>query len=230
MLFKTRGIVISYIKYKESSIITTIFTESFGLQTYIVNSIRSQKSKNKISYFQPLTLLELVVYKNDKKNIQRISEYKSAFTYTDIPFNPQKSSIAIFISELLAKTLSSEENQTPLFDFLFSSLSYFDIANTINVKNFHLQFINHLCIHLGIYANSHEIISQIELKTGFSQQETNDCLLTLTNIQSIHYTKEINISLYQRKLVFSSLILFLQEHFITLSNIKSIDVIRETNL
>jgi DNA repair protein RecO (recombination protein O) len=62
MLHKTRGIVFRFTKYGESSIIVTIFTELFGIQTYIVNGIRSKNSKGKIALFQPLTLLDLVVY------------------------------------------------------------------------------------------------------------------------------------------------------------------------
>ena len=46
MTEKTRGLVLSYIKYKETSIICKIFTESFGIQSYIINGIRNSKSKN----------------------------------------------------------------------------------------------------------------------------------------------------------------------------------------
>ena len=76
MLYKTRGIALSYIRYKESSIIARIFTETFGMQSYIVNGIRSKNAKTKIALFQPLTILDLVVYNNKKKDINRISERK----------------------------------------------------------------------------------------------------------------------------------------------------------
>ena len=229
MLFKTRGIVISYIKYRETSIITSIFTEEFGLQSYIVNSARSKKSKNKIAYFQPLTLLDLVVYKNEKKNIQRISEYKNAFTYQDLPFNPQKTSIAIFLSELLAKTLSTEEGQAPLFEFIFSAFKHYDTFPIKKLTNFHLQFMFHLCYHLGIYAQSEEIMEQVELKLGFTAVEQKDCINALEKLQNLHFSDEVSLSLYQRRLAFLSLVTFLQENFSSLRNLKSIDVIRELN-
>ena len=74
MKYKTRGIVLNYIKYGESSIIVKIYTEAFGLQTYIINGIRKQKSKWNIAYFQTLTLLQLVVYHKKNGKINRISE------------------------------------------------------------------------------------------------------------------------------------------------------------
>ena len=76
MLQKTRGIALSFIKYRDTSIIAKIFTEEFGMQSYIVNGVRSKSAKTKIALFQPLTLLELVVYHNKKKEIHRISEIK----------------------------------------------------------------------------------------------------------------------------------------------------------
>lgn len=229
MLFKTRGIVVNYIKYRESSIITSIFTEEFGLQSYIVNSVRSKKSKNKIAYFQPLTLLDLVVYKNDKKNIQRISEFKNAHAYIDLPFNPQKSSISIFLSEVLSKSLSTEEDQKALFEFVFSAFIYLDITPTKEVVNFHLQFLFHLCFHLGVYAKAEEILDQVELKLGFTQKEKEDCIKTLAQLQNLPFTSSVSLTLYERRLAFSSLVAFLQENFSSLRNLKSIDVIREMN-
>jgi len=44
MIFKTRGIVFRFTKFKETSIIVTIFTEVFGLQSYIVNGVRSKSA------------------------------------------------------------------------------------------------------------------------------------------------------------------------------------------
>ena len=61
MIHKTRGIVFRFTRYGETSIIVTIFTEAFGLQSYIVNGVRSKSAKNKIALYQPLTLLNLVV-------------------------------------------------------------------------------------------------------------------------------------------------------------------------
>ena len=93
MLHKVKGLVLSYIKFKETSVIVKIFTDRFGLQSYIINSVRSSKSKNKIALLQQLSLLEMVVYKNDSKDIQRVSEFKSLVPYQEIPFEHHKSGL-----------------------------------------------------------------------------------------------------------------------------------------
>ena len=84
MLHKTRGIVFRFTKYGETSIIVNIFTELFGLQSYIVNGVRSASAKNKIALYQPLTLLDLVVYHRENVNILRIKEVKCLHAYQTI--------------------------------------------------------------------------------------------------------------------------------------------------
>src|SRR6188768_3165830 len=98
MLHKTRGIVFRFTKYGETSIIVNIFTELFGMQSYIVNGVRSKSSKNKIALYQPLTLLDLVVYHRDNANILRIKEIKCLYPYQFIPMDVRKSTIAMFVN------------------------------------------------------------------------------------------------------------------------------------
>src|SRR5690606_7155178 len=104
-LYKTDAIALNYIKYKDTSIIARVYTEQFGLQSYIVNRIRTKNSKFKMALFQPFTMLELVVYHHEKKDIQRISEMKSGELLYNLPFDIRKSSIALFLTEILVKIL-----------------------------------------------------------------------------------------------------------------------------
>ena len=118
MLTKTKGIVFNYIKYKETSIIAKIFTRELGLQTYIVNSVRTKGKTNKISFYQPLSILDLVVYSNPKTEIHRISECNFNTKYNTIPFDIRKTAINLFLAECISKMMMEEEENTSLFDFL----------------------------------------------------------------------------------------------------------------
>ena len=76
MVHNTKGIVLRVVKYGETSVIVTIYTELFGIQSYIVNGVRttSKKGASKASLFQPAAILDLIVYHNELKNLQRIKE------------------------------------------------------------------------------------------------------------------------------------------------------------
>ena len=147
MINKTQGIVLSYVKYKDTSIIVRVFTREMGLRSYIVNSVRKKNKGNKLIYFQPISLLDLVVYENPEKDINRISEvtfnYSSINTLTDV----KRSSVIIFLCEFLEKLILTEEENTSLYDFISNSIIGFDQKFT---PNFHIDFLLSLSSYVGI--------------------------------------------------------------------------------
>ena len=89
MLQKTRGIVFHTTDYSETSIIAKIYTESFGVQSCLVNGVRKRNAKTRSGIFQPLSLVELVFYHKERGGIQRVSEIRNAPQYNSIPFDMQ---------------------------------------------------------------------------------------------------------------------------------------------
>ena len=148
MITKTRGIVLNYIKYGDTSIICKIYTEQFGLQSYIINGIRKSKSKN-IGLFQPLNILDLVVYHKKTSGLQRIKESKLDYAYKTLHLDMKKISVCFFLSEFLTKISQNDDNQKDNFDFMKDSLIVFDRLE-INYSNFHIQFLIKLSKYLGI--------------------------------------------------------------------------------
>ena len=148
MITKTRGIVLNYIKYGDTSIICKIYTEQFGLQSYIINGIRNSKSKN-IGLFQPLNILDLVVYHKKTSGLQRIKESKLDYAYKTLHLDMKKISVCFFLSEFLTKISQNDDNQKDNFDFMKDSLIVFDRLE-LNYSNFHIQFLIKLSKYLGI--------------------------------------------------------------------------------
>jgi DNA repair protein RecO (recombination protein O) len=150
MLHSTRGIVFHTIKYAESSVIVKIYTGTFGLQSYLFRGIRKPKSKIKPGLFQALTLLDLVVYHKEKHTLQSVKEVRHAYPYQTIPFDIRKSSVVLFMNELVYKAIREEEANPALFEFLWTSCVQLDETSE-PVSSFHLFFALHLCHHLGIF-------------------------------------------------------------------------------
>ncbi len=149
MVHKTSGIVFKFFKYRETSVIAKVFTARFGLQTYIINSVRSgKKGKGKMALLQPLTLLDLVVYHKEGAEIQRLSEMRCSQPYKSIPYEVQKSAIALFIAEVLYKCIREEGESERLYLFLEQSMLVLDELDE-GYQNFHLQFLLKLSRFLG---------------------------------------------------------------------------------
>ena len=139
MITKTGGIVLNYIKYGDTSIICKIYTEKFGLQSYIINGIRKSKSKN-IGLFQPLNILDLVVYHKKTSGLQRIKESKLDYAYKTLHLDMKKISVCFFLSEFLTRISQNDDDQKDNFDFIKDSLIVFDRLEE-NYSNFHIQFL-----------------------------------------------------------------------------------------
>lgn len=141
MTHTTKGIVLRTVKYGETSLIVTLLTSQFGVQTYLINGARtSAKKPAKALMFQPSAILELEVYHNPMKNMQRIRESSWSFVYENILSDVLKNSIASFMIELLYKTIHQPEKNTDLFDFCEDALIHLDKAPPEVAANFALYF------------------------------------------------------------------------------------------
>lgn len=150
MVHKTKGIVLRTVKYGETSLVVTILTELFGVQTYMVNGVRSAKKTGaRASCFQPAAILELVVYHSDAKNMQRIKEFGWANLYDTVLTDVIKNSIAAYMVELLYKSLKQPEANTDLFNFCEDALLQLDRCPKKTAANFPLFFVLQLPFFLG---------------------------------------------------------------------------------
>ncbi len=160
MIINTKGIVCGFINYKETSIITRIFTKDLGMQSFIVNGIRSSNSKKSLANYQPLTLLEMVSYYSPQKEIHRLNESKIA--YVPVSFHlVKKSTILLFLAEILSKVLRHETNENlSLFEFLWEAITIFDEKES-EFENFHIQFLLNLTSFLGFDLSNNLILEKM---------------------------------------------------------------------
>jgi DNA repair protein RecO (recombination protein O) len=177
MLVKTKAIVISSLKYQEKSLIVKCFTLSDGLKSYFVQSAFSnRKSNQKIAYFQPLTLLEIEANHKKKGTLEHFKEIKLASAYQTINTDIIKSTIVIFLSEILHHSIQEEEKNENLFLFLESALLWLD--NHDETANFHLILMMEITKFLGFYPDVSEIdCNYFEMKEGvFTPSLGTSCL------------------------------------------------------
>jgi DNA repair protein RecO (recombination protein O) len=150
MLETTRGIVFHHIRYSDSSIIAKIYTEQFGLQSYLVRGLRNRRSDTKKALFQHLNLLDMVVSHRGNKELQHLKEIHISYPFNTIPFDIRKSAIALFLNEVLYQVIREEEPNQGLFEFLFDSIIILDHPD-LHIASFHLIFLMQLSRFLGFF-------------------------------------------------------------------------------
>lgn len=218
MLFKTKGIVLRFTRYGETSIIVNIFTSEFGLQSYIINGARSKSGKGKIALYQPLTLLDLVVYHKESGNIMRIKEAKCLQPYSSIGIDVHKTTIAMFIEELLNKCVREEAHADELCQFLIDSMIALDRSS--KPENFHLVFMVKLSRYLGFQPQSF-----LEVLGGRVMEVDEE--RTLQQILTADFNTTITVPSGQRRIILDSLIRFYTTHIENFGEMRSTPILRE---
>ena len=149
-MHQSRAIVLHQIKYSETSLIHKIYTEKEGLLSFIAKGVRGKKGKLRSAQFQPLNLIDLSYREARKSELRQIIDLKVIDPFTDLPFNPVKRTIAIFIAELTFNAIKEQEPNLKLFEFLYNSIHWIDLSKE-SYNNFHLLFMMKFTKHLGFY-------------------------------------------------------------------------------
>jgi DNA repair protein RecO (recombination protein O) len=238
MLVSTEGIVLHFIKYRESSVISTIYTREFGRQSFLINAARSKKSKNKASLLQPLFLVDLVAYQKQNRDLSRVKELRSNQPYQNIAFDIAKSTQVIFLAEVLYRAINEQESFPEMFDFMKSALLYFDLMED-GSSNFHLFFLFRLTEYLGFLPDTNKsgLGGWFDLKKGAivsfeprhllsANKEVTEYFVQLSTLK-INELDQLKISRSMRDSLLTVLLDYYQLHFDNLGEIKSMSVLRE---
>lgn len=230
MVVKTRAIVLHHVKYGESGIIMYCYTEEFGRMAYMVHGVRKKRSKFPGAVYQPLTILDVIFYYKANRSIQLIKELSHNLRYNSIPFNTTKSCIAMFISEVLYKTLQEEESNPLLFEFLYRTFHVFDL-NDQGTNNFHLVFLLQYTKYLGIFpsglldkdktAGHADLHVFSDLKKGLLEM-----VARMLQEPELHPDEAI-IDNEARSLILERIIKYYNLHLEGILNLKSLSVLRE---
>ena len=172
-MHQSRAIVLRQIKYSETSLILKIYTEKEGLLSFIAKGVRGKKGKLRSAQFQPLNLIDLSYREARKSELRQINEIKVIEPFTDLPFNPVKRTIAMFMAELIQNAIKEQEPNAKLFDFLYNSIHWIDLSKE-SYSHFHLLFMMKFTKHLGFYPmlDGHKEARYFDLQQGvFSRGE-----------------------------------------------------------
>ncbi len=155
MLYSTRGIIFHTVPYSDSRVIAKIYTQDFGLLSFIVTVSRSKSGKIKSPLLQALTQVDLRIEKKEKSHLHAVRDITLAIPYSHLHNDIVKTTIALFTAEILYKSVREEERNDALYTYISSSLMALDVAHD-GVANFHLVFMMHLARFLGFYPLENE--------------------------------------------------------------------------
>ncbi len=237
MTSSTSAIVLSKIRYKDNDIIVKIFTREYGAISFIVKgSAKSKKSKIKFVYFQELTIVNIQFNFNPNRNLQYIKDLEIKHHYSSSHTDLVKTSVIIFLSEVLSNIITHQKKEVELYDYIEESLIWYD-TNHLN-SYFHLIFLLELTKYLGFYPDiSDNHLQYFNLEEGIyessktSKYSIKDVNLNLfNNILGIKFDSNHLLALNseEKMEVLNIIITYYKLHINNFKGLKSLDIIRNT--
>ncbi len=232
MLHKVKGIILKTTNYSETSVIVQVLTDKFGMQSYLINGVKKPKAKIKMNMLQSLHLLDMVVYHKANTNIQRVSELRQTPVFKTIPYDIVKTSIIIFLNEVLYKSIRQQSADESLFDYIFNSIAWFDEVEDID-PNFHLSFLLKLTRFLGFSPNEKkrndqvyfdlqegEFVSRVPIHSNYLQLEDSLSFISLFNTP-LEKISEIKMSNARRRFLLDKILVFYTLHTASFGEVQS---------
>lgn len=233
MLVKTKAIVISALRYQDKNLIVRCFTQADGLKSYFVrNAFSSGKSGQKVAYFQPLSILEIEAMHKNKGTLEHFREVRIATPYASVHTHVFKTTIVMFLSEMLQYAIREEEANPEFFAFLEAALLWLDHHDQI--ANFHLVLLLQTSRFLGFYPDVSQpgayfemtegVFSDFQAVSSLSAAETT-LLRKLVDLPFDQAQKAFHVS--ERQQLLKILIDYYGFHLPGFKKPKSLDVLKE---
>ncbi|MEY3687729.1 MAG: repair protein RecO [Bacteroidota bacterium] len=237
----TKGIVLRTVKYGETSLIVSVFTETFGLQQYMVNGVRTNKKNPTFhpAQLQPGNLLDMVVYHNERQTLQRIKEVKQLMQQEENISNITRNAILLFMLELLQNCLKQPDAHADLFYFLEDIITGLYKSEEHQLANLPLFYIVHLSHFFGFrLMDNHSRVNQfLDLHEGqfvsfnpshnlVIQPPLSEKVAQLLRTMQIEELGEIKMNRHQRNQLMDDLLQFYGMHIHPFYKLKSLSVIR----
>jgi len=168
VIHSTQGILLNTIKHSDGSAVLQIFTKKFGRKAYFLRGL-SKKKNSPRSLLYPLAILELQVTDRDSKSLQQVREVSMFKPTFELISDPVKGSMALFLNEILHKSIERDYQNDVLYDFLENAIQLLDVTAT--VKNFHLWFMLELSKYFGFYPTQYSVATQNKISFNLEAGE-----------------------------------------------------------
>lgn len=236
--YKARGIVLHTMRYGENSLIVFMLTDVIGRQNYLIQGARNARS-NKAALYQPMFVVDLVGLESPRLQMHRIKEAANALTLHSLPFDVRKSTVALFMAEVLYRLVRETEPQSPLFDFVIAATAALDALDSdAATANFHLWFLVNLSFHLGFYpGNEYAPGAWFDIREGLfvpcqpqhriAMEPDNALILSELMVMETAGLGELKLTRARRAAFLNAMLTYFGYHLDAIHNVRSIEILRD---
>ncbi len=235
----SQAFVLRQIKYNDRYNILDLYTKDLGKCTALVSIPKGKRSNSKMNFYQPLFLLDINLYRKSNKGFFKIKDVRFSRPYTSIPYDPYKMSLVFFLSEIIFNVVKEDVSNEYLFLYIHNSLIWLDECR-VGYANFHIVFLIKLLLFLGLYPNVEEYTEgdYFDMRNAvfcrskpnehnqyiIPQEAKNILYLSRMSYKTMHLFK---MSRLERGQILDYIISYYKIHIPGVSDLKSLDVLKE---
>ncbi len=236
--YKGRGVVLHTLKYGDSSMVVYLLTDVGGRRSYMVQGVRSRSGRgSKLALFQPMFPVEFEGLESSRQQMHRFRAVRTAFSLQSLPFDVRKSTMALFMAEVLYRLVRESEPNEALFDFVWGSVGALD-AMQEGVANFHLWFLAGLSRFLGFCpGNEYMPGAWFDIREGLftpvqpahTECMTRECARILRDLMAcdVRELDAIGLNRTQRVEFLNAMLVYFGYHLDAVSAVQSVRILRE---
>ena len=236
--YKARGIVLNTLKYGDSSMVVQLLTDIGGRRSFMVQGIRSSRGHgSKAALFQPMFAVEFEGLESSRMDMHRFKEVHSGIVLQSMPFDVRKSTVALFMAEVLYRLVKESEPNEELFSFVWGSVEALDSIDE-GVANFHLWFLANLSRFLGFSpGNEHRNGALFDMREGLfvNYRPLHDQVMEAQNAEifrdllecDVRFLGEIGLNRNQRVEFLDAMMSYYGYHLEAVRTVRSIKILRE---
>jgi DNA repair protein RecO (recombination protein O) len=211
---KTRIIVLHLTKYSDHALILHTIDSAAGRRSFLVRGI---KRGNAVAVFHPLSVLDAVSAESPKSTLAWLREWEPAVALPGIRGDQLKAAVAMFVSEVLYRSFTTELADQTLFAWLCDTIVRLD-ATDGSIANFHLWFLVGYAVQLGFMPGD-----TVEPAGLFSPDET--ALFYRILRGTLEETLAFPLSANRRQAFARRMLQYLSWHLGTTLDARSLDVL-----
>lgn len=235
--YKARGIVLGTLKYGEKGVIVHMLTDLYGRQSYMVQGVRPTARGSKMALLQPMFAVEFEGLVSSKMSMHRIKELSPALTLQSTPFDVRKSTMALFMAEVLYRLIHDNEPHPDLFELVWGSVAALDAIEE-GIANFHLWFLANLSRPLGFSPdNEYSDGAWLDIRDGHFTHTVIAPSMALApdNARILHdmlecdvrYLAEIGLNRTERSAFLEAMLKYYAFHLDSINTVESLRIMRE---
>lgn len=235
--YKARGIVLGTLKYGEKGLVVHMLTDTHGRQSYMIQGIRPTAKGSRMALLQPMFAVEFEGLTSSKLSMHRLKDLAPGIVLRTLPFDVRKSTIALFMAEVLYRLVRENEPLGELFDFVWGSIEALDHIDE-GIANFHLWFLANLSRPLGFSPdNEYTDGAWLDIRDGHFTPHAllPSCALAPENARILHdmlecdvrYLGEVGLNRTERVAFLEAMLKYYAYHLEGIKAVESIRVLKE---